>query len=291
MANLSNLLQQLIAVSESISKDKYLAHDLKVDAEQVRFWFNAPVEFLWFVRESGTAMELLNTPRSLRTVEQIAHMDCWKAVFHINLAREVVPVTPTMAVSIAQKVKPYRYSGNLVQRPDGASIALFRTISVQDRVGVFDVLTSLSGVSFGFAQGLQRAGLQPFELDLIERCVSDALVDSTSSLFSRTRQFQYEILLEHSRQPAVLDANSFRSLFANDGAVVMPQLWMKEEGQVVESVVLPAAPTSTEELIKTQWLAPFKAEMRSRRGNLQGLRFGCVMPQAGMAQVKTATLF
>jgi hypothetical protein len=291
MATLNTLLQQITAASEAVSKNNYQAHDLKIDIDQVRFWFDAPVEFLWFIRETGSTLELLNAPRSRRTIEQIAPMDCWKAVYHINLARELVPTTAAQATSIVNKAQAYRYSGNLVQRPDGTSIAMFRSIPVQDRFGVYDVFTSLRGVNFSFEHGLQRAGLQTFELDLIERCVRDALVDATSSLFSRTRLFQYEILLEHSRQPAVLDADSFRSLFANDGGVVMPQVWMKEAGQVVASVVLPAAPSSTEEDLKTQWLAPFKAAMRSRRGSLHGVRFGCGMPQSGTAHASSAELF
>lgn len=291
MATLNTLLQQLTAASQAVSINRYQAYDLQLDVDLVKHWFDAPVEFLWFVRENGSSLELLNAPRSLTTIEQIAEMSCWKAIFHITLARELVQISAAEALAIARKVKPYRHSGNLVQRPDGTSIALFRTMGVQDSFGVFDVITSLKGVTFSFAQGLARGGLQTFELDLIERCVRDSLVDATSSLFTRTRHFQIEVPLEHSRAPALLDANSFRSLFASDGAVVLPEVWMKEAGQVVESVVLPAPPSTPEDQIKENWLKPFKAEMRSRRGNLLGMRFGCSASHAGAGQAKSVSLF
>jgi len=291
MATLNTLVQQMTAASQAVSQNNYQAHDLKLDVDLVSHWYGAPVEFLWFVRESGSSLELLNAPRSLITIEQIATMACWKAIYQITQAGELVQVSPAEALAIARKVKTYRNSGNLVQRPDGTSIALFRTMGVQDCFGVFDVVTSLKGVAFSFAQGLVRGGLQTFELDLIERCVRDALVDATSSLFTRTRQFQIEVPLEHSRAPALLDVNSFRSLFANDGVVVMPEVWMKEAGQVVASVVLPAPPATPEDQLKENWLKPFKAEMRSRRGSLQGMRFGCRAPHAGAGQAKSAALF
>lgn len=262
-------VSQMQEVAKSIAgASNYTLFDLKQDCSTVFDLAADDAVFLWFVRENGTHIEPLALPRARKSVDCIVDMECWKAIFRIDLARGIVLLNRQQARHLAESVKPFRADSGLVWRPNGKLVAAYDFSSVPDRCGVYDATLRLENFEWTLS-GNARPAISKAEFKLIERSVLHALIEKTQTLFTQIRRVSYRV-----NATAELDSSEFCDWYCgkpqSSNGVRFPRLWYRSGGERYYSPSLPAV-TATE---AQAWMSPFKAMIRTARGDLRGVRFG-----------------
>ena len=244
--------------------------DLRLDCGTVLQTGAPDTVFIWFLREDGTDIENLSLPRGKETVLQIVDMTCWKAIYRVDLQRGLVLINAQQARQLAHSAKPYKAHSGFVSRPDGKVLAYYDFHPIRDRYGAFDCTVRLEGFDWSLSK-VTKPVLARNEMRIIEKCILDALVTDTNSLFSKIQTLRYRVAPNLQ-----LDSEPFSAFLNSPNDARFTRLWFKSQGETSYSQRLPV--TTAEEA--KQWMDAYKALVRGALGDLRGVRFGieCATP-------------